>query len=250
MTAVSRGLLVAGWVLAVSAPRLAAADRAAISAESGMFSQYVWRGMLPTNGPVLQNSVTALWRGAHLNMWTNQDLDAANGRRGKFNEIDFEAGYERSLEKAGISAGVIRYTFPNTTAAPTTEVFAGASLAVPLRPAVKAYFDVDGIRGTYVTFDVSHSVAMPRLHPHVSWSVEFGAGAGWGSSGYSRSYFGVHQPGLMDFHPSLGVPVSFGKRWRLTPRLSYAALVRGAPRQSGVPCSHGFVGGLALGFTY
>lgn len=92
-----------------------------------MFSQYVWRGMLPTNGPVLQNSVTALWRGAHLNMWTNLDLDAANGRRGKFNEVDFEAGYERSLAKAGISAGVIRYRFPNTPAAPITEVYADAT---------------------------------------------------------------------------------------------------------------------------
>ena len=250
MTAVTRSLWMIGVVLALSAPRLAAADRATISAESSMFSQYVWRGMLPTNGPVLQNSVTALWRGAHLNMWTNQDLDAANGRRGKFNEVDFEAGYERSLEKAGFSAGVIRYTFPNTPAAPTTEVYAGATLAVMLRPAVKAYFDVDGIRGTYVTFDVSHSVAMPKLRPQVSWSVDLGAGAGWGSSGYSRSYFGVHQPGLMDFHPSLGVPVSFGKRWRLTPRLSYAVLARGALRQSGVPAPHGFVVGPTLGFTY
>jgi hypothetical protein len=240
----------AGLLLAVPAFRLAAADRAAISVESGMFSQYVWRGMLPTNGPVLQNSVTALWRGAHLNMWTNLDLDAANGRRGKFNEVDFEAGYERSLEIAGFSAGVIRYTFPNTPAAPTTEVYTGATLAVPLRPAVKAYFDVDGIRGTYVTFDVSHSVAMPKLRPQVSWNVEFAAGAGWGSAGYSRSYFGVDLPGLMDFHPSLGVPVSFGKHWRLTPRLSYAVVARGALRQSGVPSSRGFVGGLALGFTY
>jgi hypothetical protein len=124
----------AGLPLAVPASRLASAGGAAISAESGMFSQYVWRGMLPTNGPVLQNSVTALWRDAHLNMWTNQDLDAANGRRGKFIEVDFEAGYESPLEKAGFSAGVIRYTFPNTPAAPTTEVYAGATLAVLLRP--------------------------------------------------------------------------------------------------------------------
>lgn len=250
MTAVTQSLLMIGSVLAVSAPRLAAADRLGISVESSMFSQYVWRGMLLTNGPVLQNSVTALWRGAHLNLWTNQDLDAANGHRGKFNEVDFEAGYERSLEKAGISGGVIRYRFPNTQAAPTTEVYAGVTLAVPLGPAVKAYFDVDGIRGTYVTFDVSHSLAMPQPHPQVSWSVELAAGAGWGSSGCNWSYFGVHRQGMMDFHPSLGVPVGFGKRWRLTPRLSYAALVRGALRQSGVPAPHGLVGGLALGFTY
>ena len=238
-----------GVVLAVWAASSPAADRPVFSVESGVFSQYVWRGMLPTNGPVLQNSVTALWRGAHLNMWTNLDLNSANGRRGKFNEVDFDAGYDRSLEKVSFSAGAIRYTFPNTTAAATTEVYAGATLAVPLRPAVKVYYDVDGIRGAYVTFDLSHSVAMPKPHPQVSWSVELAAGAGWGSSGCSRSYFGVHEQGLMDVHPGLAVPVSLGKRWRVTPRISYAALARKALRDSGVPAPHGFVAGVTVGFT-
>ena len=250
MNVVTRIMLLIGSVLALSAPRLAAADRPVYSVESSVFSQYVWRGMLPTNGPVLQNSVTALWRGAHLNMWTNLDLNSANGRRGKFNEVDFDAGYDRSLEKVGFSAGAIRYTFPNTPFAATTELYAGATLAVPLRPAVKAYFDVDGIRGAYVTFDVSHAVPMPKPHPSVGWSVELAAGAGWGSNGCSRSYFGVHQQGLMDVHPGLAVPVSLGKRWRLTPRLGYAALARSALRLSGVAAPHGFAAGLVLGFTY
>jgi hypothetical protein len=250
VTALTRSLLTIGAVLAVSALKLAAADRVAISAESGVFSQYVWRGLLPTNGPVLQNSATALWRGTHVNIWTNQDLNSANGVRGKFNEVDFDAGYDHGLKKAGLSAGVIRYTVPNTPAAATTELYAGATLAAPLRPAVKAFFDVDGIRGTYVTFDVSHGIPLPKPVPSVNWSVELAAGAGWGSSGYSLANFGVRQSGWVDFHPSLAVPVGFGKRWSLTPRLSYAALARSALRQSGVPTPHGFVAGLALGFTY
>jgi hypothetical protein len=121
---------------------------------------------------------------------------------------------------------------------------------VKAHPAVKAYFDVDGIRGTYVTFDVSHSVALPKPHPQVSWSVDLAAGAGWGSSGYSRSYFGVHERGMMDIHPGLGVPVGLGKRWRVTPRLGYAALARKAVRHSGVPTPHGFVGGVTAGYTF
>jgi hypothetical protein len=236
-------------VLTVWAASSPAADRPVFSAESGVFSQYAQRGMLSASGPVLQNSVTALWRGAHLNLWTNLDLNSANGRRGKFNEVDFDAGYDRSLERAGFSAGVIRYTFPNTPAAATTELYAGATLAAPLHPAVKAYVDVDALRGTYVTFDVSHSVAMPELRPQVRWSVELAAGAGWGSSGCSRSNFGVRQQGLMDFHPGLAVLVSLGKRWRVTPRISYAALARQALRDSGVPAAHGFVAGVTVGFT-
>jgi hypothetical protein len=237
-------------VLAVWAASSPAANRPVFTLESSVYSQYVWRGMLPTNGPVLQNSATVLWRGAHLNLWTNLDLNSANGRRGKFNEVDFDAGYDRSIEKATFSAGMIRYTFPNTPFGATTEVYAGAALAVKLHPAVKAYYDVDGIRGAYVTFDVSHSVALPKPHPQVSWSVDLAVGAGWGSSGYSRSYFGVHQQGMMDFHPGLGVPVGLGKRWRVTPRLSYAALARERLRNCGIPASHGFVAGVTVGYTF
>jgi hypothetical protein len=196
VTALARSLLTIGAVLAVPALKLAAADRVAISAESGVFSQYVWRGLLPTNGPVLQNSATALWRGTHVNIWTNQDLNSANGVRGKFNEVDFDAGYDHGLKKAGLSAGVIRYTVPNTPAAATTELYAGATLAAPLRPAVKAFFDVDGIRGAYyLTFDVSDAVPMPKPAPSGDWSVELAVGAGWGSSGSSLANFGVREPG-------------------------------------------------------
>jgi hypothetical protein len=248
MTSIRKALWI-GTVLAAWTAPSPAADRPVISVESGVFSQYVSRGMLSSNGPVLQNSATVLWRGAHLNLWTNLDLNSANGRRGKFDEVDYDAGYDRSMEKVSFSAGAIRYAFPNTTAAPTTEVYAGAALAVPLRPAVKAYYDVDGIRGTYVTFDVSHSVALPEPHPQVRWSVELAAGAGWGSSGYSRSYFGVHEQGLMDLHPGLAVPVNLGKRCRVTPRISYAVLARKALRDSGVPAPHGFVAGVTVGFT-
>jgi hypothetical protein len=236
-------------LLAVLTLRQAAAERPTISAESSVFSQYVWRGMLLTNGPVLQNSVTTLWRGAHLNIWTNQDLNSVDGRRGKFNEVDFDAGYDRSLKKAVISAGAIRYAFPNTPTAATTELYAGAALAVPMQPAVKAFFDVAGTRVTYLTFDISHAVPLPQLSESVGWSVELAGGAGWGSSGYNLAWFGIKEPGWVDFHPSMAVLVRFGKHWRLTPRLSYAALARNVLRQSGVSFPHNFVAGLAFGFT-
>ncbi len=238
----------AGSALAVLAVTNAAADPLAISAESSVFSQYVWRGMLLTDGPVLQNSVTAFWRGAHLNIWTNQDLTLANERRGKFDEVDFDGGYDRSLKKFVLTAGMIHYTFPNTPAPATTEFYAGGMLQAPLRPTVKAFFDVGG-RGGYLTFDVSHAVPLPQLSESVVWSIACAAGAGWGSSGYSLNSFGIREAGLVDLHPSLALPVSFGKHWRLTPRLSYVTLARSVLRQSGVPSAHNFVAGLALGFT-
>jgi hypothetical protein len=237
-------------VLAAWAMPSPAAERPEFSVENGVFSQYTQRGTLPTNGPVLQNSITALWRGAHLNVWTNLNLDSVNGRRGKFDEVDFDAGYDRSFEIVSFSAGAIRYQFPNTTAHATTEVYAGATLAAPLRPAVKAYFDLDGIRGTYVTFDVSQSVPLPPLYPQVRWSLNLSAGAGWGSSGCGLFNFGVRERGLVDLHPGLAVPIGLGKHWRVTPRIGYATLARKALRDSDAPAPHSFAGGVTLGFTF
>lgn len=234
--------------VAVLAVKQGAADPLTLSAESGVFSQYVWRGILETDGPVLQNSVTAGWRGAHLNVWTNQDLDSANGRRGEFAEVDFDAGYDRSLKKAVVSAGAIHYTFPNTLSAANTELYAGVTLKALLMPSVKAFFNVGSIHGSYLTFDVSRAVSLPQLAESVKWSVELAAGAGWGSSSYSQSCFHVREAGWVDFHPSLAVPFAFSRHWRLTPRLSYASLARSVLGQS-VSSAHGFVAGVTLGFT-
>jgi len=236
-------------VVAVSTVRFAAAEAPTLAVESGVFSQYVWRGMLETDGPVLENSVTAGWHGAHLNIWTNQDLNSVNGRRGEIGEVDFDAGYDRSLEKAVLSAGMIRYTFPNTLTAANTELYAGAALKMPLRPSAKVFFDAGRIHGTYLTLDVSHTVPLPPLAESATWSIELAAGAGWGSSGYSQAYFHLREPGWVDFHPGIGVPFRFGKHWGCTPRLSYASLARGPLRQSLVPSAHNFVAGVALGFT-
>jgi hypothetical protein len=241
-----------GVVLAISAASSPAADRPAFSAESSVFGQYVNRGVLASRGPVLQNSASVLWRGAHFNAFTNLELDSADGRRGRFSEINFDAGYERSLEreKVRLSAGAIHNMFPNTPFAASNEVYAGIALAVPLNPAVKAYYIVDGIRGMYVTFDVSHSFAMPSPRPGVSWSVELAAGTAWGSAGYGLGNFEIREHGLVDLRPGLALPANLGKRWRVVPRLSYAALAREKLRHCGIAAPHGFVPGLTVGYTF
>ena len=110
------------------------AARPSFTFEATPLTQYVWRGLALTNGPVLQTSSTVAYRGAHFNAFTNHDLNGVNGRRGKLNELDFDLGYDYAREKITLLAGAIRYTFPNTTAASTTELYAGAGWAVPLIP--------------------------------------------------------------------------------------------------------------------
>lgn len=235
---------------AACATVLLAEQRPSATVEVGTYSQYIWRGMVITDGPVLQSSSTIDYRGYHLNVFTNTDLDSVNQRRGKVSELDFDAGYSRTFEKATVSAGLIHYTFPNTSVPSTTELYGGVGLAGPLHPSFKVYVDVGAIDGAYATFDVSHTLVLPRLRPNITWAAELSAGLGAGTSGYNTGYFGVSRTGLVDVHPGLALPIAFGKRLRITPRVGYAAVVDSALRKSLVARAHGFYYGLSLAYTF
>jgi hypothetical protein len=225
-----------------------ASDSPSFTFEATSLSQYVWRGLVLTNGPVLQTSSTVNYRGAHLNVFTNQDLNSVNGRRGKVNELDFDLGYDYARDKTTLSAGAIHYTYPNTNARSTTELYAGVRLAGPFNPSVRGYFDVAAVRGGYVTADVAHSFSLPKLARDVTWEAVLAAGAGCGSANHNAAYYGVKRLALADLHPSLSLPLSRGK-FRLTPRLGYGMLLEPALRGGGATKIHGFSAGVSVALT-
>lgn len=239
-----------GWVLfsgiAFCAIEGLAERRPAVNVEAGTYSQYIWRGMVVTNGPVLQTSSTVSDRGYHLNVFTNLDLGSVNQRRGKFSEVDYDAGYDRLLEKATLSAGLIHYTFPNTQAASTTELYAGAALAAPLHPSAKVYVDVGAIDGTYATFDISHALALPKPGRGMTWSADFTAGLGAGSRGFGKGYYGVEHAGFADFHSGISLPVGIGRRVHVSPRAGYSSVVDSTLRRSEIMKAHNFYFGLCI----
>jgi hypothetical protein len=236
--------------MALGVSGLMAQQRPTVNVEVSTYGQYVWRGMVVTNGPVMQTSTTAGYRGFHLNAFTNTDLNRVNQRRGKVSELDFDAGYDRSFEKATLSGGVIRYTFPNTGFPSTTEFYAGVSLAAPLRPTVRLYREVGSIDGSYASFDTSHGFALPKPHPKVTWGAELSAGLGVASSCYNKGYFGVDRAGFADFHPALALPFGFGTHVRITPRAGYASVLDSALRQSATVKPHNFFVGVSLSLAY
>jgi hypothetical protein len=245
----NRFFLLSSVAVLCGAAGLQAADRPGVNVEASAYNQYVWRGMVITDGPVLQTSTTAGYRAFHLNLFTNTDLGSVNGRRGKFSEVDYDMGYDYSAEKMTLSGGAIRYTFPNTPYASMTELYGGASFAVPLRPSVKAYVGVGAISGTYVTCDFSHAFTLLKPRPNVTWSAEVTAGLGAGSSGYNQRNFGPRGAAMVDFHPAFSAPVKVGSRVRITPRIGYASMVDRALRCSGTAKAHNFFAGLSFSLT-
>jgi Bacterial protein of unknown function (Gcw_chp) len=239
--------LVTAYVLLALVGTAWAATPVGFGVEVSSVGQYVWRGALVTDGPVLQTSSTIGYRGAHLNVWTNQDLDRVNGRRAKISELDFDAGYDYVREKVTFSAGGIRYTFPTTGLESTAEVYAGIASQLPLNPSVRAYFDVDAVKGSYVTFDLSHNFALPKLRRRMTWAIQAAAGAACASARHNAAYYGVERSALADFHPSVSLPVSY-RKLRLTPRVSYGMLLDGALRRGPLPKAHNFYVGISAGW--
>ncbi len=178
-----------------------------VCVDLAMLGRYAWRGILLTDGPVLQQSLTVEKNGFSVNVWGNMDLDTVNGNANQYNELDITLAYGQEFGIVGLSAGVIHYTFPNTAFADTTELFASVALDVPLSPTVTGYYDVDAVQGAYVVLDIGHSVDLGNLAENVSCSLEAGAGVGWGSTSYNRSYFGLGRDAIIDFHAGVSLPV-------------------------------------------
>jgi hypothetical protein len=235
-------------VLAAVCGVMWAADGPGLRIEITPLSLYHFRGQMMTNGPVLQSTATAAYRGAHAMVFTNVDLDRANQRPWTFDEVDLDAGYDYEREKITLSVGGIRYTFPNTELPSTAEVYGGIGFKTLLHPSVKVFRDVDAFQGTYITLDASQPVSLYRGNSGAKWEAVFSAGFGIGSARHNLAYYGVHQAGAADLHPTLTLPLTLG-RWRLTPTLGYVTLLDGALRRGPVPHAHNVIAGIGLAFT-
>jgi hypothetical protein len=193
--------------------------------EIDYFSSYVWRGLLLTDGPVFQPSVTADYAGFSFNGWASMDLVDVNDNQGRINELDFTAEYGWGVGRFGFAAGLVHYTFPHTDYAVTTELYGSVELDAPLGPSVKLNWDVDQANGFYATFNLSHDVNIPITLDNVSMSVGLAAGVAVGSSNYNRCYYGVADTRMTDFHAGITAPITLHDNWSFAATAGYSAIV-------------------------
>ena len=111
-------------------------------------SKYVWRGQLLTDDPVFQPTATVSYKGLSLNLWGSldmTDIHETSGHIWRLQELDYTLAYAYSpLDGLDLQAGATAYTFPGTTFASTTEVYASAALSkVLLAPTLTVYRDID-----------------------------------------------------------------------------------------------------------
>jgi hypothetical protein len=195
-------------------------------------TDYVWRGMLLTNNPVIQPSVTLSAYGFSLNAWGSADVTDVNeddGENYHWQETDYTASYSHSpLAGLDLTGGFVWYSFSGLES--TGEVFGSVTLSsVPLSPSFSAYYDVDEADAWYLNGAVSHTFDLTeRL------GLTLSGGLGYGSNNFHEYYFGEAAHGS---ECDLSLKASLG--YAMTESLSfclyggYAVLLDGQVRRLG-----------------
>ena len=157
------------------------------SVDFGVSSAFMWRGIVLNKDAVLQSSATVAGKGFSANIWTNVELTNINNLRGNITEIDYTFSYEKQIDKFNVTGGFITYTFPHMGAGATTEVFAGASVNTVLNPSVTVFWDIDEVRGVYVQFGISHTIAI--FSEKISDGLTISANVGYCSENFVKGFF-------------------------------------------------------------
>ena len=187
--------------LAASAEPLGAQASAAVAADAGLYSRYVWRGLTRRNGWVLQPDllVGVMTPGGSLSVgaWASLELaeaepgsdDLGLGRR--VGESDVWAQYERRLEWLGGSltaaAGYVRYFVDRAAAAAagsaafnTGELYLDGRWRVHgLEPGATIWYDPEEVRGAYAELSGAYRVsvfplAVPSLYLKMLYGFSWG----------------------------------------------------------------------------
>ena len=197
-----------------------------VDLEVAFNSKYVWRGIVVVDDWVAQPSLTASIGGFSFNVWADYMLTNQNNRKNEFDEIDLTADYTFSIGKFSIPVGVIRYTFPGSTAPDTTELFAGVSYDWIVTPSLMIYKDVQESNGVYVLGALDYSLDLPKLGDGVGWSLALGASIAYANSDNNSFYYnGTDKSGFADYSGYISLPFSIGQYFSVTPQVVFTGLV-------------------------
>ncbi len=233
------------------------------SARVGMFSKYVWRGMVVTDDPVLQPEASLGIMGFGADVWGNMDLtdfhrteDDPDGLQGQLNEIDYTLRYDVSLPLLQLGAGLVHYTFPNTDADATTEIYASVAANVLFSPSVAIYYDIDEIDGGYLQLGASHALPVSPVT-----DLQLSTSLGYGSADYVQGYFVTGLPegtltdldaGPTDLQLTAELPYHPLPMVTLTPSVTYSTLLGDADdaAEAGGTDTDAFFLGLTAGLSF
>jgi len=208
-------------------------------------SQYVWRGIALSQGPVLQPSLWTTYRGFTFSIWGNFVLnDEPN--QGQLNEVDFTLGYGRRSRHFFFNALMYFYLFPHQDVPATGE---GSAVFGFEWASVRVYTnqnsDFIANPGSYFgIFGVSYE---KKFHPKLTMKTT--AELGWANGSFNQANFGVSKfaANLIDWE--LEFQWKLRSPFYLRPYLEVDVLLDSELRRS-VAHPNIVSGGLGVGFQF
>jgi hypothetical protein len=187
-----------------------------------VMSNYVWRGIRMSEGPVYQFSGTVSAKGFSANVWGNYDFDSK-----KYNETDLTLSYSRDIKKFSLETGFIHYAMVDNK--DSDEVYVGLGFDGPLQPSFKAYFDVNAGKGAFLQPSVGHSV---KISSRASLDFKLNIGIA-----INNSYTGVRDSGdeyvaLHNADFNIACPAKLSKHWNIKPQVGVTTPLSRAAREA------------------
>ena len=240
-----------------------------------LFSHYVWRGFVLTDGFAFQPSVFVSTHGLTFTSWSSWsstdagcfDPDDCPALR----EHDFTLDFTKPVGSATVSVGYINYLFPpyRTDAAKavdavgaTNELYAGVTFTAPANPFVKFYFDVDGddtdsSKGTYLQFGISQPIPLAEgkatLTPMFSVAYNWGEWIADGGCDFSDPDSGANCWNDANLGVKLAIPVG---KFTITPAMYLSIGLNDTVRSIGYgddpldPADTKFYGGVSFSYAF
>lgn len=212
-------------------------------------SDYVWRGQLLTDDPVIQPYIDVGAYGLNFNVWGSIDMTDINENGDedfRLQEVDYTLSYGFT-PAAGLDleAGAIYYDFPGTGFDSTQEVYLSAGLSsLPLSPTATVYYDVDEIDGLYANIGIGHTFELQE-----DLGLSLGASLGWGDEDYNAGYFGVTDSGLNDLGLSASLDYTINENFSMSVYAGYSEMLD-SDIEDAVADSDTLYGGVGFYFTY
>lgn len=225
MRNVVRVLLSAVIIVAVSSSAVFAGEESpSISVDLTAGSKYVWRGLLLTDDPVLQPSLTIGYKQLSLNFWANNDLTnrGASGES-EITEFDYTLDYSSSVDKVSYSLGVIQYTFPDVGEG-TTELYGSIGYDITLSPTLTVFYDTDEAGGVYANLGLGYSLPLPDV-AEVSSSLDLSGSIAYATRDWNAFYYGVDDSAFVDMILTATLSVPVDDHISVGPFVSYSFLV-------------------------
>lgn len=246
--------------LTLSAPFTVYAEDEKPTTEVGtaVLSQYIWRGQeLSRDSIVMQPYITVGYAGFSANIWGNLDTHTKLTDETKWTETDVTLSYSKSIGITTLTGGYIYYALDSID--DSQELFASASLDVPLKPTLTIYREMAHYPSWYITAKLSHTLEFAN-----DITLDLSGTASYllsdDSEGYPKIKHGAPTGDKFeDFHDGLvsavlNIPVAKGLK--VMPQLAWSFPLSGDASnemkwRSQDGSRNNFVyGGLAVSFSY